>query len=121
MDRLLREELTILHAQIYPGIGDPKRLLIIYALSREELCVKDLAAQLDLSVNAVSRHLMILRDHAMVNTRRENTTVYYSLADERIIQALDILRTILSDRLQKQIKLANFKALQASLESPDVE
>ncbi len=41
----------------------------------------------------------------MVNAERKGQSVYYSLADERIIQALDILRAVLADALENQAAL----------------
>jgi len=40
-----------------------------------------------------SRHLKVLRERSMVNHERDGVHVYYSLADQRIIEALDLLRS----------------------------
>ena len=40
----------------------------------------------------VSRHLKILHGRGMVIPNRKGTVIEYSLADERLIQALDLLR-----------------------------
>ena len=54
----------------------------------------------------VSRHLKILRERQLVAAEREGASVRYSLADERVIQALDILRAVLLGTLSRQGQLA---------------
>jgi hypothetical protein len=43
----------------------------------------------------------------MVTTNRIGATVEYSLADERLIQALDLLRLVLAGKLKNQAALAD--------------
>jgi DNA-binding transcriptional ArsR family regulator len=42
----------------------------------------------------------------MVTTKRDGSNIYYSLADKRIIRALDLLREVLADHLSKRSALA---------------
>jgi DNA-binding transcriptional ArsR family regulator len=49
--------------------------------------------------------LKLLRERGLVTSQRDGTSVYYSIADGRIIQALDTLRAVLADRLQNQAGL----------------
>jgi ArsR family transcriptional regulator len=65
-----------------------------------------LAATLELPHPTVSRHLKVLRERSMVNANRDGQSVFYSIADERIIQAFDLLHAILADSLESQIDLA---------------
>jgi ArsR family transcriptional regulator len=53
-----------------------------------------------------SHHLKILRERGLVVTEREGTAVYYSLADRRVVEALDLLRMMLGDLLTQQADLA---------------
>jgi ArsR family transcriptional regulator len=61
-----------------------------------------LSEVLDLPQPTVSRHLKVLRERGLVTSEREGQAVSYSLRDNRIIDALDLLRAILADRLQSQ-------------------
>jgi ArsR family transcriptional regulator len=92
-------ELELVHDRVCSALGDPKRLMILYTLSDGPKCVHDIAAELDSPQPTISRHLKILRDRALVETSRQGTTVFYSLADHRLIDALDLLRGILRDRV----------------------
>lgn len=59
-------------------VGSPTRLKLLYALYRAgELCVCQLAELLGVSPPAVSQHLKILREKALVEARREAQTIYY--------------------------------------------
>ncbi len=102
----LREEVVRLHAQVCSGLADPNRILIIYNLSEGPRCVNDIASAVELPQPTVSRHLKILRDRGIVRAERDGQTIYYRLSDPRIIQALDILRSILADQLKDQVLLA---------------
>jgi DNA-binding transcriptional ArsR family regulator len=103
----LTQEITQLHANVCSGLADPRRILILYALSDHPYNVSDLAAEVGISQPAASRHLLILRERGMVAAQREGQAVVYQLADRRVIQALDLLRAMLADKLKSQAALAD--------------
>jgi len=70
-------------AEVFKVLGDTSRIMIVWALSREELCVCDLARLLDMSPSAVSHSLRSLRQLRLVKFRKEGKIVYYSLSDDR--------------------------------------
>ncbi len=84
----------------------PHRILILYKLSEHPHNVSDLAAELELHQPTTSRHLKVLRDRGIVVAQRDGQSMFYSLADRRIIKALDLLRAVLADTLETQIALA---------------
>jgi len=106
MNTELRAEIDRLHAQVCNGLADPSRILILYTLAETAYNVSDLAKAIELPQSTVSRHLKILRDRGMVTAQRDGQSVYYSLTDDRIIQALDLLRAMLASSLESQGKLA---------------
>ena len=64
-------------------LADPVRSRILSALDHvEELCVGDLALALEVSEDAVSYGLRLLRTAGMVQNRKVGRVVYYRLADE---------------------------------------
>ncbi len=101
----LLQEVTELHAGICNGLADPTRILMLYALVDSPRNVNDLAEGLNLPQPTASRHLKILRQQGLVIGERDGLYIYYRLADERIIEALDLLRTILNDRLTYRASL----------------
>lgn len=96
------EEIDLLHAHVCRALGDPTRLHILYALHNEPKRVTALAEELDSPQSSVSRHLAILRQRSLVQTERNGTEIIYRLADERIVQVLDMMRMILRDALERQ-------------------
>jgi len=99
------QEVTELHAGICNGLADPTRILMLYALVDTPRNVNDLSKTLELPQPTASRHLKILRQQGLVIGERDGLFVYYRLADKRIIEALDLLREILNDRLTHRASL----------------
>jgi ArsR family transcriptional regulator, lead/cadmium/zinc/bismuth-responsive transcriptional repressor len=63
-------------------LGDPVRVRLLYALDLvDELCVGDLALALDITEDAASYGLRMLRTAGLVQTRKDGRVVYYRLAD----------------------------------------
>jgi len=106
VDERLEREVNLLHASICQALADPKRILILYALSEGPRTVTELTEALDVPQPTVSRHLKVLRERHLVSTEREGTSVRYSLADVRVIEALDTMRAVLLGGLTQQAKLA---------------
>jgi DNA-binding transcriptional ArsR family regulator len=62
-------------------IADPVRSRLLFALSGvQRLCVGDLALALEVTDDAVSYALRMLRTAGLVSFRKEGRVVYYSLA-----------------------------------------
>jgi ArsR family transcriptional regulator len=96
------DELNLMHSTICHAVGDPKRIQILYALHERPQNVNSLAQNLNTPQPTISRHLAILRQVALVNTRRAGTNMIYTLADPRIITVLDSMREMLRDSLERQ-------------------
>ncbi len=101
----LRNEINQLHANICNGLADPNRILILYALAEKSTNVSDLAKNLGIPQPTISRHLKVLKERQMVTAERDGKSVFYNLADKRIIQALDLMRNVMSDSLENQANL----------------
>ena len=100
-------EINRLHARLCSGISDPIRITILYALAEAPRNVSQLTETLGLPQSTASRHLAVLRDTGLVVSQRSGRQVEYALQDERVIEALDILRSILQDRVNKEADLLN--------------
>lgn len=72
-------------AETFKVLGDPTRVRILDALSKQELCVCDLAGLLGLTDSAVSHQLRLLRGMRLVKARRDGRMVYYTLDDQHIV------------------------------------
>jgi ArsR family transcriptional regulator len=66
---------------ITKSLADGNRLRVVAALmSRDELCVCQIVDMLRLATATVSRHLSILQNARLVQSRKEGRWVYYRLA-----------------------------------------
>ena len=103
----LRQEISQLEADFCFSLSDPIRILMLYALNDKPLNVTELTHELGIPQPTASRHLKVLRERGLVHTTRQGTTITYHLSDQRLIQALDLLRAIMRDRLTQQASLIN--------------
>ncbi len=101
----LVQEITQLHADFCSALADSTRLILLYALADGPRNVTELTQELGQPQPTISRHLKKLRDRGLVIATRQGTMVQYTLADRRIIAALDILRSIMRDGIQKRASL----------------
>jgi DNA-binding transcriptional ArsR family regulator len=95
-----------LHADFCKLLADTNRLLIIMELAQGELSVNELTHRLDLQQSNVSKHLSMMREHGLVNSRRDGASIYYSISDVRIYEAIKLLRDVQSDQIEKRSRLA---------------
>ena len=101
----LTQEVTALHAGICSALADTNRILILYALHEKPTNVSDLAREIGVSQPTASRHLNLLRERGLVTAQRDGQSVVYTLADDRVIQALDLLRAVLANKIKSQAAL----------------
>ncbi len=81
---MLDEETIFALSETFKAMSDPTRVKIITSLAKNELCVCDLAALLELTSSAVSHQLRLLRGQKLVKYRKEGKIAYYSLDDDHI-------------------------------------
>jgi DNA-binding transcriptional ArsR family regulator len=101
----LTQEVSQLHADICSALADPNRILLIYAIAEQPRSVNDLAEELGISQPATSRNLKVLRDRGLVSTVRQGSSLEYHLTDVRLVDALNMLRSVLRDRLTYRASL----------------
>lgn len=101
----LSQEINILHANICSAISEPSRILLLYAIQEKPRNVNGLAEAVEISQSAASRHLKVLKERGLIQANREGANVIYTLTDDRLIQALDLLRDVLFDRMAHRADL----------------
>jgi DNA-binding transcriptional ArsR family regulator len=85
----------------FRALGDPIRVRILELLHEHgELSVTQLVERLGHSQPKVSNHLACLRWCGFVHTRRNHPTVYYRVADERVVQLVALARALLADNAE---------------------
>lgn len=94
------EELRLL-ARFFNGFANSTRLSILLLLSqRGEARVGELVEELGAPQPRVSDHLRCLAWCGYVRARREGRNAYYSIADERVLDVLDLGEKIMRDNVE---------------------
>ncbi len=91
-------ELLKLHAEYCKVVANESRLAMLYELKEGELSVGDLAERVGLSLTNVSQHLRLMRGRGLVNSRRDGRTVYYSVANQKLVTACQLIREALVEQ-----------------------
>lgn len=86
-------------AEFFKTLAHPARLAILDHLRAGEKSVTELQALLDADQSTISQQLARLRSGNLVDTRKEGTTVYYSVRDPLIFQLMDVAREIFNRQL----------------------
>lgn len=105
ISQTLAREVSQMEAELCFAFADPTRILILYTLDECPRTVGELAGELEIPQSSTSRHLKVLKDRGLVTAIRQGNSTEYRLADHRLIEALDILRSILRDRISHRASL----------------
>lgn len=92
------QEIFQLHERLYKALANQKRVEIVHLLRDKELTVSQIQEMLGLQQANLSQHLAILREHGLVQARRDGKEIYYKLAHPNLIKASDLMREMLVDQ-----------------------
>ncbi|MFD3507479.1 ArsR/SmtB family transcription factor [Nocardia sp. NPDC058666] len=82
----LADDQVGLVVEVFRMLADATRVQVLWALADQELSVNELATRVGKPGPSVSQHLAKLRMARLVRTRREGTTIYYSLDNDHVRQ-----------------------------------
>lgn len=100
-----QKELYILHADFCKFMANPKRIEILFLLGAKEMCVDEIASEMQVRVPNISQHLAVMREKGVVEVRREGTKMYYKLSNPKTLQACIIMRDAMVEQMKKNMKL----------------
>jgi ArsR family transcriptional regulator len=75
-------------AEICKTFSNPTRILIIWALSKNELSVGEIAQAVNATTQNTSHHLRILKDKGILFPRRQGQTIFYAIQDREAVASL---------------------------------
>jgi ArsR family transcriptional regulator, arsenate/arsenite/antimonite-responsive transcriptional repressor len=85
---------------ITKALSDPSRVRILLALRRQELCVCQITELFGFAPSTMSKHLSILHQAGLIQSRKTERWVYYRLPDKpvptAVREALDWVRKSLA-------------------------
>src|SRR3989338_8377371 len=99
------KELYVMHAELCKVFTNPTRLEILNLLRGRELSVSELIAKSSLSQANISQHLSIMKSKGIVVSKRKGKNIYYRLSNPKILKAFDIIKEVLTERLEKNRKI----------------
>ena len=98
---------------ITKALADENRLRALIALRNNELCVCQIIEFLGLAGSTVSKHMSILKQAGLVETRKEGRWIYYSLAGRKASASVrDALKWLLKYFDEDRMSPADRKRLQ---------
>lgn len=95
----MSQSLQEFKAALFQALAHEIRVRLLEELRSGERSVGDLQERLGLRGPNVSQHLAILRNHGVVITRRDGSSVLYSVIDPRVYQLLDDARAIFEQQI----------------------
>jgi DNA-binding transcriptional ArsR family regulator len=84
--RRLPDDQVNLVVEVFRMLADATRVQVLWALVDREMSVNDLAEHVGKPAPSVSQHLAKLRMARLVHTRRDGTTIFYSLENDHVAQ-----------------------------------
>ena len=106
------KEQTMQLETLTKALADQTRLrIMMLILAQGELCVCDLTDALEMSQPKISRHLAILRDANLLQTRKKRLWVFYNLHEQLPVWAIDALENLLLGSQQELLYQQDTKRL----------
>lgn len=72
---------------VIKALADENRVRVLMALRPEELCVCQMVELLGLAPSTVSKHIAILKQARLVDSRKEGRWMFYRIADDPTVEA----------------------------------
>ena len=106
-EKAAQQKIFQMQCDICRALGHPLRMAIVDHLKDKETAAADLIADLEISKANLSKHMSLLIQGGIVESRRDGRQIYYRLTDPDIQKACAIMSAILYRRLKQGEKLAS--------------
>lgn len=88
------------------ALADPTRREILRLVHDDERAVKEIAERFEMSRPAISQHLRVLEDAALVSARKDGTRRFYRARPETVTDLIDDLEAMWDDSLARLKRVA---------------
>ncbi len=89
-------------AKVAKAMAHPSRLFMLDLLGQREMCVQELTQSIGCDQSTVSKHLAVLKDVGLIESRREGTSNFYSLTCGCLDGFFDCLETVVQSDVEKR-------------------
>lgn len=108
-----------LKAEFFKTLGHPARIRVLELLSQREHAVAEMLPEVGIEPANLSQQLAVLRRMGLVTTRKEGSSVYYSLISPQVAELMAVAREILTGVLSGQVELLDdLRTAQAEQHAP---
>src|ERR1700750_1226293 len=76
------------------AMAHPLRLKILCLVGNQELSVLEVVDAVGTTQSNISQHLAVLREHGILESRKEANKVFYRIADARVLKMISLTREI---------------------------
>lgn len=104
-----------LKAEFFKTLSHPVRIRVLELLSERERSVGEMLPFLGIEASHLSQQLAVLRRAGLVATRREGSTVYYSLTTPHLSELLAVAQLSLTTVLSGQLELLEDRPIESSV------
>src|SRR3990167_3670234 len=87
-----------LEEETFKILANRKRLEILRLLKKRQLNVNEMVEMLGLRQPNLSQHLTLLRQYKLVRVNRQGQKAYYTLADNKITKAVEMIYQFLQNQ-----------------------
>ncbi len=92
-------------AEFFKTLGHPARIRILEVLRDGERPVNELIPEVGIGPSHLSQQLAVLRRANLVRSRKEGSSVLYSVTEPRLFQLLEVAKVILTSSLTETREL----------------
>lgn len=104
---------------ITKALADETRVRVLLALQRGELCVCQIVELTGLATSTISKHMSILKQAQLVESRKEGRWMYYRLPDDRTPELVRRSLDWIADSLEQDPKVLSDRKRLASICNSD--
>lgn len=97
-------------SKFFKGLGDTTRLRIVETLLEKERNVTELIRFIGVPQSNISNHLACLKWCGYITSRKEGTSVYYQITDDRVRKIVGLAREIIADHAENLYACTRIKA-----------
>lgn len=108
------ESFYCLHSEVCKTLANPKRQMILDSLRDGEISVGEIAALTKIPQATLSQHLSILRSRGVVNARRAGSSIFYSIANPKILMAFDLITEVMRESLAAQSRTVSVEDIESA-------
>lgn len=111
MDATLSRPISEIEAELFRALANPARVRVLELLAEGERSVGEMAPLVGVELSHLSQQLGVLRRAGLVTTRKDGSTVFYTVRDRAMFELLAAAKRLLINSLtESQGLLAGLKS-----------